>query len=258
MARRRCRLLATGYFKTHGPHHRIGVFLHQVAYLHSALLGQAEMTTQRTVTRLLQKCAYSAVESQEMEDPDPALLDNDDDRWDGAIWSPEPPECPHCAPRPCRSRRLITSSRPAMSRAGPRGGGEMTCRPVIPYAQEPGDVLALLYADAPMAAWMAPGKGWWARPRRVDARSANVQWTSGRCPVCGTHCAALVAATTLSPRDEIVVAANPSPEWEDAQWPYEFTFDGGARQIRLALDTPAGRGGPRAPRHCHGCCPLGG
>ena len=45
------------------------------------------------------------------------------------------------------------------------------------------------------------------------------------------YTAALVAVTELDAREELLVDTNPSPEWEDANWPYEVTFDGGARRV---------------------------
>ena len=39
------------------------------------------------------------------------------------------------------------------------------------------------------------------------------------------------SARELGPGEEIAVSSNPSPEWDDAPWPYEVTFDGGARRV---------------------------
>ena len=52
-----------------------------------------------------------------------------------------------------------------------------------------------------------------------------------RCSLCGTYSATLVARRDLDARDEVTVYSNPSPEWEDASWPFEVTFDGGARMV---------------------------
>ena len=40
-----------------------------------------------------------------------------------------------------------------------------------------------------------------------------------------------MALTGLQEATDICVDTNPSPEWEDAAWPYDATFDGGARTI---------------------------
>ena len=51
----------------------------------------------------------------------------------------------------------------------------------------------------------------------------------------------------------MTVETNPSPEWEDSTWPYEITFDGGARTID---DTAvAGAGAILWEHDLQGTCP---
>ena len=91
--------------------------------------------------------------------------------------------------------------------------------------------LATIYADTPTAAWILPGPRWWPRPRRVEPSEANAQWTTRRCTACWRYRAQLTALADLPEATELCVTTNPSPNWEDATWPYEITFDGGARSL---------------------------
>ena len=92
--------------------------------------------------------------------------------------------------------------------------------------------MAMMSADAPIAAWLVPPDGWWPRPRRVPAQEANAAWTTTYCRHCNTYHASLHALRDIPYDTEITVLSNPSPDYEDALWPYELTFDGGARRIQ--------------------------
>ena len=135
---------------------------------------------------------------------------------------------------------MRASTAPATSRVGPRGGGELVRRPVVTAAAGDGRPLATLFAEAVPAAWLPPGAGWWPRPRRVAAAGANARWDVALCHGCGMHRAVLVATRALDVGEEVCTEANPSPEVEDANWPYEATFDGGARQVGQTWAAGAG------------------
>ena len=100
--------------------------------------------------------------------------------------------------------------------------------PVTRRSVEAGGCIGRLYASAAVAAWMPPGAGWWPRPRRVDDAHANADWVVTRCAACGEFCARLVARFGLARGCEILVRWDPAPAWEDAEWPFEVTFDGSA------------------------------
>ena len=69
---------------------------------------------------------------------------------------------------------------------------------------------------------------------------ANAEWDVQGCPRCGRHRAALVAHRHIPAGAEVTVVWNPSRSTEDSTWPWEVTFDGGAR--RTALGPLAGAG----------------
>ena len=52
--------------------------------------------------------------------------------------------------------------------------------------------------------------------------------------------ASLVALRDLPAGHEVTVEFNPSPDEEDAHWPWEVTFDGGARDTRAGPLAGAG------------------
>ena len=103
--------------------------------------------------------------------------------------------------------------------------------PVTRRAVEANGDLARLRVEASTAGWLLPGAGWWPRPRCVGASLATAAWSVRHCPGCGLHVASLTATGPLEPGAEITVTFNPAPSWEAAAWPYEATFDGGARWI---------------------------
>ena len=119
----------------------------------------------------------------------------------------------------------------AVQRSGLRGGGELLRRPMVLDNVGEGTTLATIWADQAVAGWIQPGCQWWPRPRRVPAPETTARWQLTCCPDCRGYQVVLTASIPLSTGQEILVAWNPSPEWEDAVWPYEATFDGGARQV---------------------------
>ena len=78
--------------------------------------------------------------------------------------------------------------------------------------------------------WMLAGEGW-IPPPRVDAAHATAAWHVSYCGVCDKHIACLRATVPLQTGDEVVCATLPSPDLDTILWPYEVTFDGGARHI---------------------------
>ena len=49
--------------------------------------------------------------------------------------------------------------------------------------------------------------------------------------MCDKHVARLTALTHLEAGEEVVCATLPSPDLDTILWPYEVTFDGGARYV---------------------------
>ena len=81
----------------------------------------------------------------------------------------------------------------------------------------------------------------------------NARWVTRRCTNCRQYRARLVALMGIQEAVEICVETNPSPEWEDSTWPYEITFDGGARTFD---DTAvAGAGAILWEHDLQGTCP---
>ena len=88
----------------------------------------------------------------------------------------------------------------------------------------------------------------------MDVREANASWEVQRCPSCHGYWANLISAATIQRHEEITVPTNPSPEWEDVAWPYEATFDGGAREIGSGC--VAGAGAAIWQHHLQGGAPT--
>ena len=228
---------------------RLPAFLHQLSYLHCALLGRTETTAEVATGRLLRAYACST-HGGEQDDPSEDYDHSAEADPDGiAMWGPDAPDCAACAA--CWTpTRLHSSTHPATTRPGPRGGGELTRRPVACAAIGAHQPLATMRAEAPVAAWMPPGRNWWPRPRRTSAQDANAAWTTLRCHECQCYHACLATTRALPINTEILVETNPSPEWADAAWPYELTFDGGAR--RFDDDGVAGAGAVLWAHNLHG------
>ena len=155
-------------------------------------------------------------------------------------WSlgPAPGECALCEGLAAVPRNVAASAAPAGG-SFRRGGGELTRRPVTRTRSHPGSVLARLFGEHPVAGWLMPGRGWWPRPRR-NGVNANAAWELHRCDRCGLHVAALSATVAIQAGAEILVDWNPAPECEDAMWPWEVTFDGGARNTGMGPMAGAG------------------
>ena len=100
--------------------------------------------------------------------------------------------------------------------------------------------MAQLTAGREVAAWMPAGRGWWPRPRRVRGCEATAGWQLERCVGCGDCVARLIALRNMRTGDEITTGYNPSPDLEDALWPLEVTFDGGARETEAGPVAGAG------------------
>ena len=99
------------------------------------------------------------------------------------------------------------------------------CRTELPM----GTRLACLMAGNNGAGWMAPGKGWFPPPRAVHPALATACWETTRCDWCGDTIATL---RTLRPHvagSEITVPAPLCKTLRETFWPWEITFDGGAK-----------------------------
>ena len=152
------------------------------------------------------------------------------DHEDFAAWGRPSATCTTCTGI-ATTITLQASPLPATTRDGPRGGGELQRRPITTVQAQDQQLLATTFAEAPIATWLLPGQGWWPRPRRTTAQEANAIWTVSRCPECRGYQAQLRAIGAIRTGDDVCTTDNPSPEWDDAAWPYELTFDGGARQV---------------------------
>ena len=201
-------------------------FMHQMSYLHCAMVNAAEMPCERAAHRLLQALRTRDTNDdhdiESLEEPD-ATAQHDD--LPVTVWDPAPPECDLCHASHTNAG-VRGSSEPATRRTGLRGGGELCQRPVTQHDTSAGGVLAMLYSDDQTAGWIPPGRGWWPRPRRALAAEANAEWLTDRCLHCRCYVARLVATAHIRRRSEIIATNCPSPAWDEARWPFEATFDG--------------------------------
>ena len=117
-----------------------------------------------------------------------------------------------------------------MTRAAERGGGAMRRCPVARRVTAPGDTLLVLEGERARNGWLLAGEGW-VPPPRLDAEHVTAAWHVSYCGVCDKHIARLSATVPLQTGDEVVCASLPSPDLDTVLWPYEVTFDGGARHI---------------------------
>ena len=229
------------------------VFAHQVAYLHSTLLGRAALTAGQAAGRLVRACAAGAAAPGEEEHGELGAGEGwgeEEDAGAGeeadavnlrcAVWGQEGPECAGCGGGRGNLGRLAASAAPAAAMRDSHGGGAMARWPTATAPADAGHLLAVLRADSEVAGWLPPGAGWWPRPRCVEAACATAAWGVARCPVCGMHAAQLRAVAPLTAGAELTVAANPSPSGEAALWPLEATFDGGSRHVGGRLVAGAG------------------
>ena len=102
-----------------------------------------------------------------------------------------------------------------------------------PVARRPtaaGATLLVLEGERARNGWLLAGDGW-VPPPRLDSERPTAAWHVSYCGVCDKHIAHLRSTGPLQTGDEIVCASSPSPELDTALWPYEVTFDGGARHI---------------------------
>ena len=226
-----------------GDHQRLACRLaHQISYRFCVNRDCTPLGAEVAATLVLQGIVVPDSDQQadsDLEDdwhegqplpPDPGEL---------AVWAPLAEPCATCCPQGPPATRIHGSARPHASRQALRAGGELRRLPVIAHATAPDERLAVLQADQPRAGWLPPGPGWFPCPR-VDARP-SATWECSYCHRCDLHTLVLRACRALDPGDEITVRDSPFPDASAAQWPYEVTFDGGARSIRDA-DKVAGAG----------------
>ena len=102
--------------------------------------------------------------------------------------------------------------------------------PVARRATATGATLLVLEGERSRNGWLLAGDGW-VPPPRTDANNSTAEWHVAYCGVCDKHIARLHATVPLQEGDEIVCATSPSYELDTVLWPYEVTFDGGARHI---------------------------
>ena len=93
-----------------------------------------------------------------------------------------------------------------------------------------GTPLLLLEGERCTNGWLLAGPGW-IPPPRVDPAQANAEWRVSYCTACNKHVARLTALTHLDAETEVVCPSLPAPDLDTIMWPYEVTFDGGARYI---------------------------
>ena len=169
-----------------GPGRRLAVFVHQLAYLHSALLGRAALAAEAAAGRLLRACAMTSAAGLAADGGDEGGVEGGGDEdwaWEGgldptlrlAAWGQDGPLCACCGAGGGRAAALAASAQPAATMRGLHGGGAMARWPVATNGARAGDVLARLRAEASIAGWLLPGAGWWPRPRCVPAGQATAQ-----------------------------------------------------------------------------------
>ena len=213
----------------------LAIFLQQVSFLHCSLLGRTALGVEEAASKIRRACDRGNTRSMWDEggsdsEEEPSELSGEEVR-DSWTSLPIAPTCPQCGGMGSVHHCVQASVEPAMQ-AMPRGGGEVTLRPVCTEAVQPGTVLALLFANTPIAGWLAPGREWWPRRRRTGVAQARARWQVGICSCCGAYRVTLLAVHHPQQRDEVTVDSNPSPVGEEAGWPWEVTFDGGARGTR--------------------------
>ena len=106
----------------------------------------------------------------------------------------------------------------------------MRRRPVVGSDVRAGDLLLRLQGDEASNGWLLAGPGWIPTPR-VDPLTANAQWVITYCPDCDKHTASLRTTMPLRAHQEVVVRSSPAPDVDTILFPYEVTFDGGARYV---------------------------
>ena len=102
--------------------------------------------------------------------------------------------------------------------------------PVARRAVPTGTTLLVLEGERARNGWLLAGDGW-VPPPRVDETRPTAAWQVSYCGVCDNHIARLHSTTPLQEGEEVVCASLPSYELDTVLWPYEVTFDGGARHI---------------------------
>ena len=106
----------------------------------------------------------------------------------------------------------------------------MRRRPVTSESVLAGDLLLQLQGPEATNGWLLACPGW-VPPPRVDPLEANARWQVNYCPNCDMHIASLYATLPLGPQQEVVCRSAPFPDVDTIRYPYEVTFDGGARFV---------------------------
>ena len=114
-------------------------------------------------------------------------------------------------------------------------------RPVAREPLEGGQCVAVLFGAEAAGRWPACVRGWWPRPRVQCGLVGNVDWVVRRCAECRGWEASLFATRNVATGEELVATSSgPILGGLEREWPYEVTFDGGAREIRGRRLTGAG------------------
>ena len=220
----------------------ISIFIHQVSYLYCTSYDFPPLEPTTAAQRIC--AAVRTCHFQDLEDDPPSREAVGTARCELATWASYH-GCDMCNPLQPIPSRPRSSAAPTQRTAEIPAGQLRRC-PTAAVTTAQGHLIAIISADAPLAAWLVPPDGWWPRPRRVPPHEANAAWTTTYCRHCNTHHASLHALCHIPYDTEITVPSNPSPDYEDALWPFELTFDGGARRIQN--DQVAG-GGATLWRH---------
>ena len=211
--------------------------LHQASFLYGSLLGRVTNTWD-TSARWLRRAARLRGDGH---DGDADSGDDggdadapDDDAGPGPLtmgaWERTArSDCARC--RDEDSCRIRASAAPARTAAGALPGTLNQWRPVTTREVSYGEALLVVTGAAPMGAWVPAGTGWLPRPA-VCGPAATARWEVDRCRACRDWRATLRAAGDLQAGAEVTVPhREPVLGGPTADWDYEVSFDGGARDI---------------------------
>ena len=220
-----------------GSHKKLlALFLHQTSYRYCVALGRAPLTAAEAA-RLIRSGMVVDRLQDDLPAPDEEFTVPGDD-VDG-VWTRAADHCPQCLPHGPTARAVHGSASLHGTRTADRAGGD--CRRLLAAGRhiQDGEALLQLRSTHAQGGWLQAGPGWVPCPRVHSDFSAT--WHHSFCRSCCQHCLTLIATTNLDPGQEVVVRTSPFPDQDRSMWPYEVTFDGGARSF-LDRDKVAGAG----------------
>ena len=141
----------------------LAIFLQQVSFLHCSLLGRTALGVEEAASKIRRACDRGNTRSMWDEggsdsEEEPSELSGEEVR-DSWTSLPIAPTCPQCGGMGSVHHCVQASVEPAMQ-AMPRGGGEVTLRPVCTEAVQPGTLLALcLQTRQSRVGWPRVGNG---------------------------------------------------------------------------------------------------